>query len=171
MARSLLPTLLLTIASGLVAQQPKPPDIPELQKALAKAKVHNQRVLVVLTDAERDIAATLKKDRKVSQPLLYEFATVQLVSEQAKAFAAHWRLPEDAAKTPAMAVLDVDGKLLASVASSEFLVDGAIAGPALLDKLKPFYCTAVDAEKKLTHALAEAKRDGRAVFIRFDAPW
>ena len=77
--RCLVPMLALALAGAASAQdaQAPPKQSPELERAIAKAKVHNKRVLAVLAPADQDFAAMLKKDRKLSRPLLYEFETVR----------------------------------------------------------------------------------------------
>jgi hypothetical protein len=169
--RLLVPALLLALVGDGRAQEPKPPSSPELQKAFAKAKVHNQRVLAILTDQSIDLAALLKKDRTLSRPLLYEFETVQLVGDAADAMAVAQKMPEALQDKPALLVLDADGKVLAKLARDSFRPEGKLASGQLLELLKPHYAPPVDAEQKLAAALATGKQDGRAVFIRFDAPW
>jgi len=168
---SLVPALLLALVGTGHAQEPKPAVSPALLKATAKAKVHNQRVLAILTDKDQDLAAALKKDRTLSRPLLYEFETVQLTGGAADAMAVAHKMPEALQDKPALLVLDADGKLLAKLARDSFLADGKLAGGQLLELLKPHFAAPVDAEQKLAAALAQGKQDGRAVFIRFDAPW
>jgi hypothetical protein len=169
--RSAAPALTLLLAGGLAAQEQQPPVPPALTKALAKATVHNQRVLAILAAEGEDFAAALKKSKVVSRPLLYEFETVQFQGQAAAALAAQWQLDAPAAQQPRLAVLDAAGKRLASLASAEFLTEGALAGDKLLAALKPHFCQPVDAEQKLTAAIGQAKKTGRAVFVRFDAPW
>ena len=165
--------LALVLAGSTAAQTPEPktPASPELQKAAAKAKVHNKRVLAILTETGQDFAAALKKDKTASRPVLYEFETVQFAGEQAHALAVQWKMPDALQTKPALAVLDTDGKVLASLQRDDFMADGKIASESLLAKLKPHYCPPVDAEQKLAAGLNEGKKSGRAVFVRFDAPW
>ncbi|MEO6595946.1 MAG: hypothetical protein ABIP94_14435 [Planctomycetota bacterium] len=61
--------------------------------------------------------------------------------------------------------------MLARLPSSEVLMPGGVDAPTLLGRLEPHFCKPVDADQKLTAALALAKQTGRFVFIRFDAPW
>ena len=169
--RLLVPALLFALVGHGHAQEPQPPSNPALQKATAKAKVHNQRVLAILTDTDHDLAASLKKDRTLSRPLLYEFETVQLTGEAAAAMAVQHEMPQALKEKPALLVLDADGKLRAKLAHDSFLPDGKLAGKQLLELLRPHFAPPVDAEQKLAAALAQGKQDGRALFIRFDAPW
>lgn len=169
--RRLVPVLLLALVGQSHAQEPKPASSPALQKATAKAKVHNQRVLVILAAEDQDLAAALKKDRTLSRPLLYEFETVQLTGEAADAMAVAHKMPEALQDKPALLVLDAGGKVLAKLARDSFRPDGKLASGQLLDLLKPHFAAPVDAEQKLAAALAQGKQDGRAVFLRFDAPW
>ena len=79
------------------------------------------------------------------------------------------RRPVDEAFLPEM--LDKRGTVLERLGAADLVVDGKVPGADLLKKLEPKWATPVDAEQKLTAALAEAKKAGRNVFIRFDAPW
>ena len=142
-----------------------------LTRALAKATVHNQRVLVVLNEDGKDLAAARKKDKTLSDSLRNEFETVQLSGKEADAMAVQWKLPAALKEKPALAVLAADGKLLARLPREEFVAEGGIDVEKLLARLTPHFCESVDAEQKLAAAIAVAKKDGRAVFVRFDAPW
>src|SRR5678810_1149947 len=168
--RFFVPALALALLGSSSAQEPKQPS-PELLKATAKAKVHNKRVLAILAEKGEDFAATLKKDRTTSRPVLYEFETVQFAGEQADAMALQWKMPDALQTKPALLVLDGDGKVLARLPNEAFTTDGTFAADTLLEKLKPHYCAPADAEQKLAAGLAEGKKTGRAVFVRFDAPW
>ena len=87
------------------------------------------------------------------------------------AMAVQWKMHDALQTKPALAVLDAEGKVLASLVCSDFMTDGKIASENLLAKLKPHYCAPVDAEQKLAAGLEEGRKTGRAVFVRFDAPW
>lgn len=173
--RPFVPALALVFACGASAQEPgarpKPTVPPELQKALAKATVHNQRVLAILGEEGRDLPAELKKNKALSRPLLYEFETVQLTGDAAHALAVQWKLPDALQERPTLAVLDAGGKVLANFAPAQFLSEGKLAGEQLLGLLQPLFAPPVDAEAKLAASLVEARKSGRAVFVRFDAPW
>lgn len=167
--------VLLSLVTGVMAQdalgKPASPTPPELTKALAKVTGHNQRVLAILADEGGDLLAQLKKDKTVSRPLLYEFETVTLKGDAAHALAVQWKMPDALQQKPTLVVLDQAGKVLGSVAPSQFLADDKVDGARLLSLLKPHFCAPVDAEQRLAASLAEAKKSGRAVFVRFDAPW
>jgi hypothetical protein len=175
--RVVVPALALLL-TGVVSAQgadakkgPAPPSSPVLTKALAKATVHNQRVLAVLAEDGSDFAAALKKDRTLVHAMLYEFEVVQLTGEAATTAAVYWKMPDALNEKPALAVLDADGKVLARLPRREVLSDGSVTGEALLARLQPLFCAPADAEAKLAAGLAEGKKSGRAVFVRFDAPW
>lgn len=172
-ALPLVPVALLLgacAAAQTVAPKPASPP-PELTKALAKATVHNQRVLVVFAADGRDLLAEIKKDKVLSRPLLYEFEAVTLQGETAHQLAVQWKFPDVLQQRPAVGVLDHTGKPLGNVLPEQFLVDGKLDGKKLLGQLQPHFCPPVDAEQKLAAAIAEAKKSGRKVFVRFDAPW
>jgi len=165
----LLPTI--GAQEAVEAKAPSPAAPAAVSKAFAKAKVHNQRVLAILTETGNDVAAALKKDKTLLRPLLYEFETVQLTGKEADAMAVQWKLPYALAEKPALAVLAADGKVLARLPREEFVAEGGIDGAKLLGKLKQYCCEPVDAEQELAAGIALAKKTGRAVFVRFDAPW
>jgi len=170
-ACALAPVGTCALQDPVESEVPAPAPFAALTKATAKAKLHNKRVLVVLTPADADTLAALKKDMVVSRPLLYEFETAQFSGSEANALAKKLQLEGEPDQRPALAVLDTDGKVLARLSTADVLVDGKVAGKPLLAKLKPHFCEPVDAEKKLAAALVEAEQSGRAIFVRFDAPW
>lgn len=153
------------------APAPTPAPFAALTKATAKAKVHNQRVLVALSATGVDLVAAMKKDAALSRPLLYEFEVAAFTDSDAAALIAKLGLELAPEQRPALAVLDTEHKVLARLLPSDILVDGRVAGEEVLAKLKPHFCEPVDAEKKLAAAMADAAQSGRAIFVRFDAPW
>ena len=169
-----VPALFWLVAGAAAQDVPAKPvsqTPPELTKALAKATTHNQRVLAVFAAEDRDALAEMKKDKTLSRPLLYEFETVTLKGDAAHTLAVEWKLPDALQERPTLAVLDNSGKVLASVSPAQFLVEGKLDGKKLLTLLQPHFCTPLDAEAKLAASLAEAKKSGRKVLVRFDAPW
>lgn len=150
---------------------PSAAAVQELAKATAKAKVHNKRVLAVFSAPDSDALVAMKRTRELSRPLLYEFETVALAGADAEAMAVAWKFPDAMQARPALCVLDADGKVLAREVVTDLFEDDKAKGAPLLAKLKPLFCEPVDAEAKLKSAQAEAKKSGRAVFVRFDAPW
>jgi hypothetical protein len=171
----LIVPVLLSLVAGASAQdapaKPASPIPPELTKAFVKATKHNQRVLAIFAAEGRDLHAELKKDKAVGRTLLYEFETVTLEGDPAHALAVQWKLPDALHDRPTLAVLDHAGKLLTSVAPAHFVADGKLDGAKLLSLLQPHFCPPADAEQKLAASLAEARKSGRNVFVRFDAPW
>ena len=169
---SLLPMLCSLVAVVPAQQEPakQPPTTPELTKALAKAAAHNQRVLAILAPDEGDVRAAMQKDKALARTPLYEFETVTLRGDSARVLATEWKLPYALHDRPTLAVLAHDGKVLTSVEPAKFFADGKVDAKTLLPLLKPHFCVPVDAEAKLAASLAEAKKSGRNVFVRFDAP-
>jgi hypothetical protein len=139
-----------------------------VERAAARAAMHNKRVLAVFAAPGDDLLAALKKDKALSRPLLYEFECVALTGDDAVSCGKHWRLGDE---RPAVAVLDAKLSLRSTLGKEDLLADGKLAAAPLLDALKPHFCAPVDAEEKLTNALTAAKKTGRFVFVRFDAPW
>ncbi len=142
------------------------PHPPELQKAMSRAQTHNTRVLVLLVDEGADLAKTWKQSRALSRTLLYEFEVVQFAGKVAHEHAVQWKFQDALTTKPAAVVFDAGGKELARL-TSETLQDEA----KLAATLQQHFAPPVDAEAKLAAALAVAKKTGRNVFIRFDAPW
>ena len=135
--------------------------VPEaLAAARQRAAVHNKRVLVALPQEGQDLAQMLKRDRTVSRKFLYEFEVVQLDADF-----------DRSVERPAMLVQDAQGKTMARLAGEAFLKDGALRGAELLAAVQPHFCAPLDAEKKLQAAMVAAKKSGKNILIRFDAPW
>lgn len=170
----IVPVLISFVAAAAAqneAAKPASRTPPELGKALGKATTHNQRVLAIFANEDRDLQAELKKDQTVSHKLLYEFETLTLKGDVAHALAVEWKLPHALQERPTLAVLDCTGKVLTSITPDKFLDGGKLDGGKLLPLLEPHFCAPVDAEQKLASSLAEARKSGRKVFVRFDAPW
>lgn len=158
------------LLGGLSVAQDAPQWRPPvaLQKAMAKATVHNKRVLAVFAQPGEDLAGALQKDRALSRKLLYEFETVALAGADAASAAKQWQLDDP---RPALVVLAADGAVREKLSPADILAEGKLAGAALLKRLEPQFCPPVDAEQKLAAGLAAGKKSGRNVFVRFDAPW
>lgn len=173
--RRFVPVLAAVLSGAVVAQDrvavPPAAGAAELARAAARAQVHNKRVLAVLCAAGADFAEVLKKDPTLSRKLLYEFETVQFVGEQADAQALTWQFAEAVREKPALVVLGADGKVLARLPRAACTTGTGPDAARLLPLLEPHFCPPVDADEKLAAALATAKKTGRNVFIRFDAPW
>ncbi len=166
MNRTLL-AVATTAALGAAALAQAPPQksaakkLPsELVAAQQRAAVHNKRVLVALPTEGQDLAKMIKRDRSVSRTFLYEFEVVQLAADF-----------EREVPRPALLVQDARGATLAQISAATFLADGALKGAELLAAVKLHFCAPLDASKKLAAAKAEAKKSGRNILIRFDAPW
>ena len=102
----------------------------------------------------------IQRDRSVSRTFRYEF---ELVQGDAKMF---WPI-----ERPALLVQDARGRILSHLEAGDFLAAGKLDGARLLEQVKPHFCAPADAEEKLAAAMAEAKKTGRNILIRFDAPW
>ena len=155
---TLLPLTLL-FASGVAIAQKKAKPVPNLAKTQARAQMHNKRVLVVLSAEGEDFAKTLKRSRGLSRKLLYEFETIAFTGADA---AKKWKWRGEGS---GVVVTDAAGKELGRFTEEQ------LAGEAALKNLEPLFCKPVSADKKLADAMAEAKKSGRKILIRFDAPW
>ena len=168
-------------AAVVSAQEPTPAPVPRpapsaaataaVAQATAKAKVHNKHVLAVFSPGDFDPLVAMKRARELSRPLMYEFEVVALAGADADALAVAWKFPDAMQARPALCVLDAEGKVLAREVVADLFEDDKAKGAPLLERLKPQFCAPVDAEAKLKSAQVEAKKSGRAVFVRFDAPW
>lgn len=155
--------LVVALIGAAPAQEPEAKALKaptELTKARRRAAVHNKRVLVALPKPGQDLAALVRSDRAVSRTLRYEF---ELVTGGAGLHTSVAR--------PALVVEDASGKRLATFAEAAFLADGKLRGKELLAAVKPHFCAPVDAQEKLAAAMATAKKTGKNILIRFDAPW
>ncbi|MFK7739739.1 MAG: hypothetical protein AB8H80_05400 [Planctomycetota bacterium] len=177
----LLPSLLLL--APLVGAQQEGEQVPPkantapiatsptdslLAAAKTRAAVHNKRVLVIGCPAGVDLLATLKKVRAVSRGLQYEFEAVQIVADAGGEMAKKW-LADDG--TAALTILTNDGKELGRMSAATFVEGGTVRAEELMAAWKPHFCPPVDAQQKLTDAMAAAKKSGRKILVRFDAPW
>ncbi len=142
-----------------------------LDKALRRADAHNKRVVAVFVEADDTLASVIKRDKDLWRQILYEFEFVRFAGPDADAMARQLEFAAASKQKPAILVLDSERKKLAQIASAEFMRNGNLQGMALQKILEPHQAKPVDAEKKLAAALVDAKKTGRNVFIRFDAPW
>ncbi len=155
---TLLPLTLL-FATGVAFAQNKAAPEPDITKTQARALMHNKRVLVVLSAEGEDLAKDLKRNRALSRKLLYEFETIAFTGAAA---AKKWQWQGAGS---GVVVTDAVGKELGR------FTEGELAGKGALTKLEPLFCKPVSADKKLATAMVEAKKSGRKILIRFDAPW
>ncbi|MBM3972895.1 MAG: hypothetical protein FJ301_02195 [Planctomycetes bacterium] len=167
MNRPIVALAALCTAAWALAQDPAPTAAPKrlsvVADALAAAKLENKRVLVHwLGDGEAGAAiGKALKRAPLSRQLLYEFMQAPLASaDDAKAFGL--------GDAPALAVLDADGKQLAAFAATDLAPFDA---GKLAEQLKAHHAAPLDAQALLDAAFAAAKKDGKRVFVHFDAPW
>jgi thiol-disulfide isomerase/thioredoxin len=158
-------------------------DAPaRLRDALAAARKDNRRVLVLWGMAGCDHCQALAdrlKDAKIAKTLRYEYDLVAVEvgkSEANRKLAAEHGANLDKDGPPHLTVLGADGKPLAQqpAAALEAKADGG--KPAYdAEKLQAFLtkhqAPYLKAEDVFTAGLAEAKRDGKQVFLHFGAPW
>jgi len=156
---TLLPLTLLLVTGVMFAQEKPVAPAPNLAATKARALMHNKRVLVVLSVEDEDYATQLKRNTAVSRKLSYEFETVVYAGAGA---AKEWRWESEGS---GVVVLDAAGKELARFTELQ------LEGKAALESLEPLFCKPVDADQKLALALADAKKSGRNILVRFDAPW
>lgn len=155
---TLLPLALL-FATGVALAQKKAAPLPDLVKTQATALMHNKRVLVVISEDGDDYTKQLKRNRAISRKLSYEFEIIAFGVDRA---AKKWQWKSEGSGVIA---LDAEGKELGRFVADE------LTGKQALVQLEPLFCKPVDADNKLQMALANAKKTGRNILIRFDAPW
>ncbi len=170
-----------TVPATIIVGPPLPTYLADagarLAAALADARHENRRVLIVWgTNAEqpsRDLILTMLRNGEVSRTLLYEYEIVRAERRGNERIAAKYKVPKGA--LPHLTVLDAAGAVLASEPAAPF--KGAGEGAAawdgsklngLLTKFKPTY---VNAEPVFTAALSQAKKEGKTLFLWFNAPW
>lgn len=155
---TLLPLALL-FATGVAFAQKKAAPAPDLVKTQATALMHNKRVLVVINEDGDDYAKQLKRNRAISRKLSYEFEVVAFGAVDA---AKKWQWESEGS---GVVVLESGGKELGRFTAEQ------LDGKQALVHLEPLFCKPVNADDKLQLALAEAKKTGRNILVRFDAPW
>lgn len=161
-------------AQGKPAVGPAPQPKVAIESALAKAKSHNKRALVVFEQpggaAASALTAALKK-QPLAKLLQYEFVVVRVDAAAANDVAKGHGFLEATTQTPAMLVLDADGKALVKLPAKEILADDTLNTEVLHAKLAELKAEPLDAEALLAAGLARAKKLDHRVFVRFDAPW
>ena len=155
---TLLPLTLLFV-TGMAFAQKKAAPVPDLVKTQATALMHNKRVLVVISEDGDDYVKQLKRNRAISRKLSYEF---EVIAFRAVDAAKKWQWKSEGS---GVVVLAAGGQEL-----GRFSAEG-LTGKQALVQLEPLFCKPVNADDKLQMALADAKKTGRNILIRFDAPW
>ena len=183
---------------AIPAQRPQQP--PKLYNETADARVQIEAALkaaaeddirVLLNWGANDDEACTKFQQDVSgrgstnpayeiirTKLSNEYRTVRIDVghlDKNQDLAAAYGVKLSAGSLPHLTVLDKQGKVLAQQSSRELAAPPG--GPTVYDPekiaafLKQHQVAAVPADPLLAAALAEAKRDGKYVFLWFSAPW
>ncbi len=184
----------LPLLQAVVAQAPTAPTKPaepavydeaadarkQIAAALAKAKQENQRVLIQWGANWcgwcKWLAATMKKDGKLSRELMYEYQVVHIDvgrfdkhMDVAKELGASWK------GIPYLTILDADGKPLTHADTEPFetKVDGKNGHDAakVVAFLKQHEAKPLVAADVLAAAMATAQKEQKRVFLHFGAPW
>lgn len=184
----------LPLLQAVVAQAPAAPTKPaepavydeaadarkQIAAALAKAKQENQRVLIQWGANWcgwcKWLAATMKKDGKLSRELMYEYQVVHIDvgrfdkhMDVAKELGASWK------GIPYLTILDADGKPLTHADTEPFetKVDGKNGHDAakVVAFLKQHEAKPLVAADVLAAAMATAQKEQKRVFLHFGAPW
>ncbi len=163
-------------AQEATAKTPPEPEAPAtlVAKALATAKHKNRRALVAVLGEDvlsKTVADALKKDRKLSRQLLYEFGVAVVAPGDAAALKAAG-LDAEKAVAPRLVVLDAESKLLGDLDAAALAPNGeAFSAEKLSKRLEGFHCPPIDADRLLEANLAAAKEQRKALLLHFDAPW
>lgn len=150
---------------------------PGLAKALEGARHENRRALVVwgarAEQPSQDFILTMARNGEVAHTLLYEYEVVRAERAGNARLAAKYKVPKG--PLPYLTVLDAQGAVLANQPATTFKATGEGAAAwdgtklnGMLTKFKPTY---VNAEPVFTAALARAKKEGKTLFLWFNAPW
>jgi len=146
----------------------------QVAKALGIAKHKNRRVLVAMIGGDaisKELDQALKKDRKLSRQLLYEFGVATVAPGDAEALKAAG-IEGEKAVAPSLFVLDASGKLLAGLDAGALAPAGeGFSVEKLSKRLEGFHCPPIDADRLLEANLAAAKEQRKALLLHFDAPW
>lgn len=161
----------------------------QIDAALAKAKKENRRVLIQWGGNWCSwcvrLHETYKADKPIAKELQYEYIPVFIDSGKPDnknvEFAKKYGADLAAHGYPYLTILDASGKPLANQETGSLEVqgpDGKSAGvkeghdPAkVLAFLKAHEAAPLDATAVSTAAMAQAKAQGKLVFLHFGAPW
>jgi hypothetical protein len=194
-------SLVFVVPSGPQAPPPPPPRPPvvvqtaappplydpagdpkaQIATALRYAKEDGIRVLLNFGSNDDESAkafAAARRSRDLSTFFADEYPTVNVyvgALDKNLDVAQAYGVSLEAGQLPALAVLDAGGKVLARAAGPAFRSE---ADPAAHDpaKIADFLAThkappPPDAEPVFDAALQQAKREGKALFVWFSAPW
>jgi hypothetical protein len=148
-----------------------------LATALANARHENRRALIVWGSSgdtpSRDFILTMVRSGELARTLLYEYEIVRAEYAGNERLAGTYNVPRGA--LPHLTVLDAGGALLASEPAVPYKAagEGAAAwnGAKLNELLVTFKPTYVNADLPFASALSHAKKEGKTLFLWFNAPW
>lgn len=157
----------------------------QIEQALARAGKENRRVLIQWGANWCGWCIRLHEltstDQAVKRQLSYEYDLVHIDVGQFNKhmdLAAKYGADLKAHGLPFLTILDATGKPLANQETSSLeLPQGQIKGTIAHDSakvlsfLKQHQATPLRAESVLASSLSIAKKDGKAVFLHFGAPW
>jgi hypothetical protein len=150
-----------------------------IAEASAKATAENRRVLVAwgsnADKASQSLIELAARNSEVSRKLLYEYLVVRADPAGNEALAAKLGADVKAGSLPRLTVLDAGGRVLANEAAASF--KSATPGPFAFDPkpvvefLAKNQAPYPNAETLLAGALSRSKKDQKALFLWFSAPW
>jgi len=154
----------------------------DVAAAVARARKENRRVLIQWGANWcgwcKWLAATMQRDEELSHELLYEYDVLHVDVgrfDKNKDLAAE--LGAEFKSIPYLTILGADGKAVVHSNTEPFEIKeptqaGDHHDPAkLLAFLKENQARPVDAKDVRAAAFAQAKKDGKMVFLHFGAPW
>lgn len=155
----------------------------QIAGAVATAKRSNQRVLLMFGANWcpwcHKLNTLFKTDKTVAHELQYEYklVLVDVCGPNGKGIGHNLDLAQsygaDLKKNgiPYLCVLDGDGKPLTTQDTGALEDGDHHSTPKVMDFLKKFEATPIDAEKALAAGLTEARKTGKPAFVRMTAPW
>lgn len=150
-----------------------------IAEASANATHDNRRVLVMWgSNADKPSQALIEltvRDSDVAQKLLYEYDIVRADPAGNEALAAKLGAETRGTSLPRLTVLDAGGRVIASEAAASFTSGGAASSvldpQRVVDFLTKHQASPLNAATLLSAALGQAKKDQKALFLWFSAPW
>jgi thiol-disulfide isomerase/thioredoxin len=154
----------------------------DVAAAVARARKENRRVLIQWGANWcgwcKWLAATMQHNPELSHELLYEYEVVHLdVGRFDKNLDLAKELGAEIKSIPYLTILDADGKAVVHSNSEPFEIKEPTAAGDHHDAAKftaflvEHQARPVDAKDVRAAAFAQAKKDGRMVFLHFGAPW
>ena len=146
-----------------------------LAQARTKAKVENQRVLLMISGGDEAVGAALRSAvanyRQLGKLIKYEYQLAALPTTSLAATHLRKQLGLDKLALPALAALDTEDRVVAHLDAKAMAPDGRFELDLVSRFLEKNACAPLDARKVLAAGIATAKKSKREVFVYLSAPW